>query len=490
MKNLMKSLTAVILAIALTTATNTVLAQSRRSSGGSTTSSTATTSRSSSSASAARSTSSSRSSAVSSGSQTRSTSSGTVSRSSSSGSATRSTGSSTVSRSTSGTTSRSTSAATTTPQSRSTSGTTTSRSTSGTSATRSTSGTSASSVNRTTRPATGSSTTTATGTQSRSTSSGTVSRSTTSTTGRVATPVRSSGTGTASATRSNTTTRVTPSRSNANVSTKGLGNVGAGERDSRANVNMRNTSYRIDAGRNIQRIPPRERDFMAVERLHSFYSPHRHYFGYRVEILPHYELMHRWGRDFYFYNGIYYRPWGGHYVVCRPPFGVLFDWAVADAVHTAIRFAYYNNVYRTYDIIDDNYATIQEQNRIIAQNNAKIASQNSAIALNAASASTAYDVAKALGLVQSYADASVEYYYEDGVFYTMDTSGRYITIVPPAGALVTELPDDYDTITLGGVDYYKVDDTVYRLTLVDGTPYLEVLGQLTGTLAAKYDSYR
>ena len=57
------------------------------------------------------------------------------------------------------------------------------------------------------------------------------------------------------------------------------------------------------------------------------------------------------------------------------------------------------------------------------------------------------------------------------------------------GALVQELPDDYETITLDGEEYYKVDDTVYKLTIIDGSPYFEVLGQLTGTLAQKYDLY-
>ena len=49
-----------------------------------------------------------------------------------------------------------------------------------------------------------------------------------------------------------------------------------------------------------------------------------------------------------------------------------------------------------------------------------------------------------------------------------------------------QLPDDYDTIVLSGVEYYRVDDTVYRLTLVDGSPYLEVLGQLPSSLAEYY----
>ena len=69
------------------------------------------------------------------------------------------------------------------------------------------------------------------------------------------------------------------------------------------------------------------------------------------------------------------------------------------------------------------------------------------------------------------------------------TKGQYEVIVPPAGALVEELPDDYDTITLDGVPYYKVDDTVYRTTLVEGKPYLEVLGQMYGKLAQQHNYY-
>ena len=95
-----------------------------------------------------------------------------------------------------------------------------------------------------------------------------------------------------------------------------------------------------------------------------------------------------------------------------------------------------------------------------------------------------------LGLVQSYAYANEPYYYQDGVFYRVNAAGQYEVIVPPAGALVGELPDDYETITLGGQEFYKVDDTVYRLTLVNGVPQLEVLGQMYGNLARQYNLYR
>ena len=105
-------------------------------------------------------------------------------------------------------------------------------------------------------------------------------------------------------------------------------------------------------------------------------------------------------------------------------------------------------------------------------------------------AAAAYNKANGLGLVQSYADATVEYFYDDGVFFTKDAKGQYTVIVPPAGALVQELPDDYDVITIDGKEYYKVDDTIFEVAIVDGSAYFQVLGQLTGDLALKYSSYK
>ncbi len=155
-----------------------------------------------------------------------------------------------------------------------------------------------------------------------------------------------------------------------------------------------------------------------------------------------------------------------------------------------VRFSFYNSTYRLYRAIDANNRYIDEQNRIIAQNNATIAAQNATMALNMNRANDSYSVANALGLAQSYAYANQQYYYQDGVFYIINSTGQYQVIVPPAGALVSELPDDYDVISLNGNDYYKVDDTVYRLTLVDGTPYLEVLGQMYGELAKQHTFYK
>ena len=85
---------------------------------------------------------------------------------------------------------------------------------------------------------------------------------------------------------------------------------------------------------------------------------------------------------------------------------------------------------------------------------------------------------RGLSLSHSYISSDTEYYYQDGVFYIVDAYGQYITIIPPTGALVEYLPDDYVRFTRGGETYFRVDDTVYALTLIDGNPYFEVLGQL------------
>ncbi|MBP5721118.1 MAG: hypothetical protein J6W82_08660, partial [Bacteroidales bacterium] len=84
-----------------------------------------------------------------------------------------------------------------------------------------------------------------------------------------------------------------------------------------------------------------------------------------------------------------------------------------------------------------------------------------------------------LGLVQSFASNGQDYYYDDGVFFMADPKGQYKVIVPPAGALIKALPEDYEVVTLAdGKEYYQVDDTIYRMTVSDGVPYFEVLGQI------------
>lgn len=194
-----------------------------------------------------------------------------------------------------------------------------------------------------------------------------------------------------------------------------------------------------------------------------------------------------WGCPYYYYDGFWYRHYHGCYYFCRPPFGYVYVPDVIDVAYAACRIAYYCAGLNTYRTINENARTIADQNAIIAQNNATIARQNSEIAMNNEKARAAYETANQLGLVQAYADASTEYFYDDGVFFTKSEDGKYTVIVPPAGALVTELPDDYDIVTMEGKEYYKVDDTIFELVSVDGTAYFQVLGQLTGELADKYN---
>ena len=238
---------------------------------------------------------------------------------------------------------------------------------------------------------------------------------------------------------------------------------------------------RPDHKPDVRRVHPRDRDFMHYSTPSYYWTGHNHCYGHRVRVLPTHVHRHvYYGVTYYCYNDIWYRPYGGYYVVCRPPFGtVLAANLIADMTWAAINFSYYNTVAQTYSQINENNAYIAEQNAIIAQNNATIAAQNAQIAAGQQQAQVAYTLANQLGLVQSYAAAGSTYYYQDGVFYAMDANGEYKVIVPPAGALVETLPEDFDLVTLSdGNEYYKVDDTIYKITIVDGKPYFEVLGQL------------
>ncbi len=227
------------------------------------------------------------------------------------------------------------------------------------------------------------------------------------------------------------------------------------------------------------------------QRINNFWGDHPHYFGYRVHVLPAgYRRISHWGIDYYYYGGVYYRPYAGAYIVCRPPYMTSLEAAIDRSIMRAVTFSYYSNVYRTYRTSFDYYNTIAQQNLIIAQNNARIMAQNAAYALNGNRALSAYELANSMGLVQSYAYANANYFYQDGIFYLVSASGAVSTIIPPAGALVTSLPDDYEVIVMNGIEYYLVDNTVYRTTLFGGEPYLEVLGQMYGSLYNKYTYFR
>ena len=196
---------------------------------------------------------------------------------------------------------------------------------------------------------------------------------------------------------------------------------------------------------NPHRVHPRDRDFVHYTKPSYHWSSHNHCYGHRVRALPVHAHRHVYrGVTYYCYDNIWYRPYSGYYVVCRPPFGtILAANLISDMVWSAVRFSYYNSV-------------LQAQN----------------------SAPVVYQLPDELGLARSYASAGATYYYQDGVFYTADANGQYSVIIPPAGALVESLPEDFDIVTLNGKEYYRVDDTIYKMTISDGKPYFEVLGQM------------
>ena len=511
MKRMLTSAVSLVLVLSLVTAPD-MFAQTRRSSGGSTSSATrssssATTRSGSSGSTVSRSSSSSGSTA------TRSSASSAVRSSSSSGSATRSSSSSSsqqdVRRNNSGT-----STGSATRSSSSSSSAVRSSSSSG-SATRSSSSASSSSqqdVRRGSSSSTGSATrsSSSSGSAVRSSSSGSAAsgsavRSSSSSSGSSAVRASSENTATDRATRTQqSSSSAVRSSSSSNVSRAGLtsgSNTAVVEKDAarsgyykdNGNNYRYDNNYRVDNNHDMHRIPPRQRDVLAWDRAGYFWGDHPHYYGYRIHTLPpSYRRISHWGIDYYFYEGVYYRPFGGVYVVCRPPFGTPLERAIDRAILRAIRFSYYCDVYRTYNAVFDYYNTIARQNLIVAQQNAREAARyaSGTYALNANRALTAYELANKLGLVQSYAYAGSDYFYQDGVFYTITASGSYSTIIPPAGALVTSLPDDYEIIVMNGIEYFMVDNTVYRTTVFEGEPYLEVLGQMYGSLYNQYNVYR
>lgn len=290
-----------------------------------------------------------------------------------------------------------------------------------------------------------------------------------------------------------TTDQTTQNQTGTNVTRRGLSSVSTSSTGNSSQTRNSNqvaaSDYRVH-NNNVERISPRERGYQSYNTPKSFYSHDSHYYGWKVHSMPpRPKKVRYYGIDYYLHNDVYYRIYGSSYIVCRPPVGVV----ITKTVRTPfgrVTFSYYTNTYRSYNGWDSYSRYIDEQNRIIAQNNAYIAAQNRAIAMNLNHAQSSYELAYKLGLAQSYAYANWDYYYDDGVFYIINRNGRYEVIVPPAGALVDELPDDYETIYLGGMELYRVDDTIYRTVLVSGRPYLEVLGQMYGTLASKYSIYR
>ena len=268
-----------------------------------------------------------------------------------------------------------------------------------------------------------------------------------------------------------------PSGSNMNKPSGQMGNKPAPSGNNKPNGNFKPGNQNKPIGVNRPGVRPSDRPQNGPSHSRPVNAPHRP--GYAPN-RPHKPARPVGVKPpmrpaIYVYPTYVSRPYPGHRpprprpgVIFRPYYGTVIAHNIASSMAwTAVRLAYYSSVVRTYNMISDNNAYIAEQNAIIAQNNALIAAQNQAIANSDMLAQSAYSKAQRLGLVQSYAAADMEYYYQNGVFYVLDADGQYRVIVPPAGALVDELPDDNEKIRIDGEAYYKVDDTIYEQVRLD-----------------------
>lgn len=181
-----------------------------------------------------------------------------------------------------------------------------------------------------------------------------------------------------------------------------------------------------------------------------------HYFGHRIHTLPiGYSLIRVGYRDYYYYDGIYYRPyWNGGYYICRPPLGTMIASTLFDVAMTTIAINTIRNEI--------------ERARTAAELSGYYAARNTNYTLRTS------DDYYNTNLVNQ---AGQDYYYLDGVFYTLN-NGEYRVIEPPIGALVEEIPEDYDEIELGGKTYYQVEDTLYKPTIINGKLHFEVVCSL------------
>ena len=57
----------------------------------------------------------------------------------------------------------------------------------------------------------------------------------------------------------------------------------------------------------------------------------------------------------------------------------------------------------------------------------------------------------------------LEYYYWEGMFYRMATSG-YVVVQAPVGAVVTAIPPGYQHVIVDGVPYYSINGVTYMQT--------------------------
>ena len=177
----------------------------------------------------------------------------------------------------------------------------------------------------------------------------------------------------------------------------------------------------------------------------------RHNYGYRIHEIPLGARVVRYrGHRYYNYGGIWYRRYRGDYIIVRPPFG---ERIAMSMFNFALAGIWVNNV------ISD----IRKMERAAE------------LAKAYASVNSDYVVRNASEM--SYAADNVNYYYNDGVFYVLD-GNDYVVIEAPIGALVSEIPEDYEEIVVGKEKYYKVDNILFKPSVVDGSIYFEVASNL------------
>ncbi|MBQ5517570.1 MAG: hypothetical protein IIT92_04115, partial [Bacteroidales bacterium] len=197
----------------------------------------------------------------------------------------------------------------------------------------------------------------------------------------------------------------------------------------------------------VHRGPAYARPYLEPRHRPIPYHHHGyHYFGHRIHTLPiGYSVIRVGYRDYYYYDGIYYRPyWDGGYYICRPPLGTVIASTMFDVAMTTIAINTIRNEI--------------ERARIAAELSGYYAARNANYTLRTS------DDYYNTNLVNQ---AGQNYYYQDGVFYTLQ-NGEYRVIEAPIGALVDEIPEDYDEIELGGKTYYQVEDTLFKPTIING----------------------
>lgn len=229
--------------------------------------------------------------------------------------------------------------------------------------------------------------------------------------------------------------------------------------------------HRSDYGRNTYHRPAPVRHNPGY---HPHPAPYHHHPHHRpVYYRPPYAVVRYYGgHRYYYWNNRFYRYINNAYYYCRPPIGYVFS-PIADIAYTACRFvetvatvAACSAVAEAANTSTRQQEIINEQNEIIARQNEIIAESNNAL------------VAASLGLTQSTRKDNCKYYYNDGAFYMEKDGGKFEVVTPPAGAIVDTLPEGYETETIDGIQYYKVDNTIFRVTVdASGKPAFEVLGQ-------------